>query len=255
MHSCFYTGEIRHRRFTQPEHAFTYKLFMVYLDLDEVDTVFRRVWGWSTRRLAPAWFRRADYLKDDGTPLKEAVRRLVAEKLGRSVDGPVRLLTHLRYFGVRMNPVSFYFCWDVRGEQLEAVLLEVTNTPWGERQCYVVDCAGVRRPDRFFQKNMHVSPFLDMDMRYQLLCRPPRERLTLHLENWREADKVFDATLALRRRPITQGSSLLMLLAYPWMTLQVLGAIYFEAFRLWWKGARFHAHPGHGTARKETVKS
>jgi DUF1365 family protein len=121
-------------------------MFMVLLDLDELPRCFDGRLLWSARRPALAWFRRADYLGDPGTPLARAVRELVAERTGTRPEGPIRLLTHLRYFGHCFNPVSFYYCYDRDGERVQAVVAHVTNTPWGERHAYVmpVERAGER---------------------------------------------------------------------------------------------------------------
>ena len=144
--SCLYEGSVRHRRHGTPRDELHYRMFMVYLDLDELPECFDGRLLWSARRPALAWFRRADHLGDPRTPLAEAVRELVAERTGTRPEGPIRLLTHLRYFGHCFNPVSFYYCYDATGEQLSAVVAHVTNTPWGERHSYVLPVARRRRP-------------------------------------------------------------------------------------------------------------
>ena len=133
MHSALYEGWVRHRRHRPVAHEFRFPLCMVYLDLDELPELFRDSWLWSAERPALAWFRRADHLGPPDAPLAQCVRDRVAAITGRRPAGPVRLLTHLRYAGFAMNPVSFYYCFDAGGERLEAVLAEVTNTPWRER--------------------------------------------------------------------------------------------------------------------------
>ena len=129
MHSAIYHGSLRHRRFAPRPHVFGYPLFMVYLDLAELDTVFKGHWLWSTRRAAPARFVRADHLGDPAQPLDQAVRDLVESRGGQRPLGPIRLLTHLRYFGYAFNPVSFYYCFDAAGERVECIVAEVNNTP------------------------------------------------------------------------------------------------------------------------------
>ena len=135
--SCLYEGTVRHRR-SSPRDEFSYPLFMAYVDLDELPSLFDASLLWSPRRPAPAWFRRSDYLGDASTPLRHAVTEIVAQRTGTTVDGPIRLLTHLRYFGHCFNPVSFYYCYDAAGEHVRAVVADVTNTPWGERHAYVM---------------------------------------------------------------------------------------------------------------------
>jgi uncharacterized protein len=134
-HTCFYEGTVRHRRWTPVRHEFRFRLFLVYVDLAELDSVFGRHGIWSTRAPALAWFRRADHLGDPEEPLDQSVRELVLSRLGFTPDGPIRLLTHFRYGGFPMNPVSLYYCLDRRGEDVAAVVAEVSNTPWNERHC------------------------------------------------------------------------------------------------------------------------
>jgi DUF1365 family protein len=213
--SALYEGWVRHRRFEPVQHEFRRRLFMAYLDLDELPEVLDPVPLWSARRPAPARFRRGDYLELDH-------------------DGPVRLLTHVRTFGHHFNPVSFYYCFDRRGERVERVVAEVTNTPWGERHVYELD--GLRAS---VGKVFHVSPFLAMGSEYEVSMTTPGDLLRVHMESRRDGRVDFDATLALSRRELSAWP----LLRYPLMTLRVLGGIYGQAVRLKLKGAPYHAHP------------
>ena len=138
IQSALYVGSLRHRRFAPAPHAFEYRLCMAWLDLAELDRVFRGRWFWSTRRPALAWLRRADYLGDARLPLDQAVRERVALETGVRPAGPVRMLTHLRTFGACFNPVTFYFCYDLSGDNVETIVAEITNTPWNERHAYVL---------------------------------------------------------------------------------------------------------------------
>jgi hypothetical protein len=247
MQSCLYAGSLRHRRFGPRPHAFRYDLFMAYLDLAELEDVFRGRWLWSTQRPALAWFRRADYLGDATRPLDEEVRERVWRETGRRPRGPIRLLTHLRMFGHCFNPVSFYYCFDARGERAETIVAEITNTPWKERHAYVLPAAasasGAGRLRFRFDKQFHVSPFLPMALAYDWRFSVPRERLAVHMEDLRGGEKVFDATLALERREITGASLAGALARHPAMSAKIVAAIYWQALRLWLKGAPFHTHP------------
>lgn len=247
LQSCIYTGTVRHRRQGPPEHAFRYRVFLVYLDLAELDRAFRGRWLWSARGPNVAWFRRADYLGDARVPLDQAVRDRVAARLGRRPSGPIRVLTNLRTFGFAMNPVSFYYCFDDGGARLDAVVAEITNTPWGERYAYVLDCLAAEGSGaalRFrFAKQFHVSPFLPMELEYDWEVGVPGRALAIHMED-RAGDRcVFDATLALERRPWSARSLAGALCCHPFITAKVFLAIYWNALLLWWKRAPFYVHP------------
>lgn len=250
LHSAVYTGRVRHRR-QDPARCFSFPLFMMYIDLAELDRVFSmsRLWGFS--RWCPARFRRGDYLGPAGASLDETVRQRVEAALGWRPSGPVRMLTHLRYFGYIFNPVTFYYCFD-GSDRVDAIVAEITNTPWGERHAYVLDSRRLPSPRSTrsmrwrFDKEFHVSPFLPLDLEYDWVFTPPGESLLVHMDirDRRLASRrVFDATLSLKRRVITPTRLRLLLLRYPLMTAQVILKIHVEAAKLWLMRAPVFAHP------------
>ncbi len=246
--SAIYEGYVRHRRFLPVVNQFRYRVFLLYLDLAELPTVFRGRWLWSADRVNLAYFRRRDHLGDPRVPLDQAVRDLVADKTGARPGGPIRLLTHLRYFGYCFNPASFYYCYDESGERVDVIVVQIHNTPWGEEHCYVLDEAQNEHPSpgfkRFqFAKAFHVSPFMPMDIWYDWRFKDPGETLSAHFTNYREGKKIFDATLTLTRRELNPRNLTRVLLSYPPMTLKVIAMIYWQALRLWLKGAKFYRHP------------
>lgn len=249
MHSALFHGWLDHRRHQPRTHAFRYRLFMVYLDLAELDQVFRGRWLWSTSRTALARFDRRDHLGDPALPLDESVRRLVAERTGARPAGPIRLLTHLRYFGYVFNPVSFYYCFDAAGGKVETIVAEVNNTPWGEQHCYVLqpfEAAGWLHARS--AKAMHVSPFHPMALDYFWRFRCDRGdfavHMALHPSTGGEAASapVFNASLGLRRVPIGARSLAATLVRFPFMTAKVILTIHWEALRLWLKRVPVHEH-------------
>jgi uncharacterized protein len=239
-HSAIYEGQIRHRRFAERRHEFSYSTAMVYLDLDELPGLL------GGRLLAPgprlARFRRADYFGDPHMPLAVSVRERVAEATGQRPSGPIRLLTQLRSLGHCFNPVSLYYCHDAGG-RLAAVLADVTNTPWGQRHGYVL--AGDRgdRLQGSGGKRLHVSPFMGMDHEYEWQLTAPERTLAVHIASRREGELAFDATLQMTRTPLTSRTLTRMSARYPAGTLRTLALIYAQALRLRLKGVAVHPHP------------
>ena len=266
MQSCLYAGWVRHRRNAPVPHAFRYRMCLLYLDLDEVPQALDGRWFWSARRRALARWHRADHMGDPSRSLADEVRDLVQARTGRRPAGPIRLLTAPRVLGYGFNPVSFYYCYDADGHGLEAIVAEINNTPWGERHCYVLARDANRgTPERLhfeFGKDFHVSPFLPMDQRYDWRFTRPGDTLAVHMENRREDRRVFDATMTLRRQPITGPALAASLARHPLVTFKVTAAIYWQALRLWLKRVPFHTHPDltgaghrHRGGRVETLET
>jgi DUF1365 family protein len=249
MESALYEGWVRHRRHDPVEHEFRYSIFMAYLDLAELPGALDGLGGWSARRPSLAWFRRTDHLQPHDRPLAEVVRDRVAAETDSRPEGPIRLLTNLRYFGHCFNPVSFYFCFDPEGEHVEAVLAAVNNTPWGESHAYVIENA--RAQNRVvsgrLEKEFHVSPLMAMDHVYDWRTTVPGEDLQVHIASHRDGALAFDATLSLERRELTPANARRMLARYPAITAQTVAKIYWQALRLRLKGAPWHPHPEGGS--------
>lgn len=243
MNSAIYNGWVSHQRFQPKAHGFRYRLFMLMLDLDELPTLFQQNRLWSYLRPNCAYFKRADYYGNPQQPLTAAIRALVKTQSGLTVEGRIYLLTHLRYWGVCFNPVSFYYCHDGAG-QLIAIVSHITNTPWNEDHAYVHVC-NLEQDSQVFQfdKKFHVSPFMPMDIAYTWQFSRPAERLHVHMQNWRAGEAQFFATLNMTREAWSAKRLNQLLWQFPWMTAKVIAGIYWQALRLWLKRVPFYAHP------------
>jgi hypothetical protein len=225
-------------------HGFRYRVFMPLVDVDALPHLLDPIPLWSARRRAPARYRRSDYLRGHGSdrPLAEAARALVAERTGARPDGPVLMLANPRYWGIGFNPISLFFVYGA--DRVAALIAEVTNTPWGERHCYVLPAGpgGLRGE---LTKRLHVSPFMPMEQTYEWRATEPGERLTIAIANRDVRGRtVFTAGLALERREITRSAMREVLFRYPPMTASTLARIYLNAARLKLKGAPWFSPPG-----------
>jgi len=233
---------------------------MFYLDLAELPNIFNKRLLWSTKKPSLAWFRREDHFGDAEVSLDEQVRNLVAERTGDRPNGPIRLLTHLRYFGYCFNPVSFYYCFDASDSKVETIVAEVSNTPWGERYCYVLSPSmdigegGIKRYR--MTKQFHVSPFMNMEQDYDWRFVDPLEKLSVYMRSNRKEDsgKLFDASMLLRRKEITGLNLAFIMLRYPFMTGKVIFLIYLQALIMWLRRFTVYDHPKHSESSDIQLK-
>lgn len=283
LNSCIYEGVIRHRRRVPAKNSFKFAAFMFFLDLEEIEPVFTGRWFWSTRKFAYASFRREDHLKQ--FPASRSLRACVIDVLANhgieQTVGRIGLLTQLRYCGFRMNPVSFYYCYDEHDRSLIAVIAEVNNTPWDQQHVYVIgdhrnqplpfqpQCGPIEapsatnhlsaserrtnqaphpKPQRYIKterlnKSFHVSPFMHNDMHYRMIYSLPEDRIGVKMENIENGQKIFDVSLLMHRWPITSRRLFWMGVKYPLYSLKVFAGIYFQAFKLYLKKVPFYRHP------------
>ncbi len=235
-----YEGTVVHRRFGSHARQFAPRLLMAYLDVDALPDSLDDLPGWSGRRPAPVHFRACDFLTGQDRPLGPGVRALVESRLGRRPTGPIFLLAHLRTFGWIFNPLAVYYCWDEAGCALDAIVLEVTNTPWAERQWYVFDAK--TGSEATTPKAMYVSPFLPMDLDYRVSWTTPGPGLDISIAVTRDGRPLLRAEMTLRRAALDRRGSLRLLARHPLAPLRGSAEIYRKALKLWMDHAPLYRH-------------
>lgn len=243
--SSVFVGSVAHTRLAPRKRAFKYPVYMLYLDLEELEDPRRasRIFGgtrwFGVERAAPASFARADFLGDPARPLSECVRNLVENETSERPLGPIRLLANPKTFGFQFNPIAVYYLFDDE-EQLTHVVADVTNMPWRESCAYVFTADADGDVDGTAMKLMHVSPFLEMDYEYRLRTSAPGDALTLSVSNSRDGAIEFAAGLRLTRRGAEASDLRRTLLRFPAMALQVTARIFWQALKMRATGFRWY---------------
>ncbi|MCG7586141.1 DUF1365 domain-containing protein [Photobacterium sp. OFAV2-7] len=249
MNSGLYVGTVRHRRFTPVKHSFSYPMFMPLIDIDELEELQRTVKGFGSSVLNFARFRPLDFMNDPSSQkqvsdiapqsLKQAVITKVESLTGERVQGRVMMLCQLRYAGLYFSPLNMYYLYDEQ-DNWRWVLAEVSNTPWNERHYYAVPAGSTYHN----QKAFHVSPFNPMDQAYHWRLKAPEKQLVVHLDirSIESGKNIMDATMAMKRRPFTTKVLWQLIFSTPVQAIKIVVGIYWQALRLWLKGAPFYSH-------------
>lgn len=235
-----YRGRVTHTRLRPKQHSFRYRVFYGLFDIDRLDELDRDTRLFSHNRWNLFSLQDRDHGAGDGSSLRSwanaALRRAGVDPSGTTI----RLLAFPRVLGYVFNPLSVWYCFDA-DDRLIALIHEVRNT-FGDKHSYVVPVD----PDDLahsFDKELHVSPFMDMNSRYHFTVRPPRRRLTLGIEQTDDGGPLFRAGLSGTAEPFEDRTLLRLFVTHPLVTLKAIVAIHFEAVRLWIKGIKFHRRP------------
>ena len=239
--SALFEGVVTHTRHVPRRHRLRYRVWYLLLDLDELDRLDRSVAGFTVDRPGPVSFHTRDHGPRDGSALRPWIERHLADA-GIDLDGgAIRILSFPRILGYVFNPLSVWFCHGPDGA-LRGILYEVSNT-FGERHSYLVPVEnGVSAGSTVraaFDKELFVSPFIDMDATYEFRTRVPDDRVAVVVREATREGHVLDAALTARRVPLDGSHLASAFVRHPLLTLKVIGGIHWEALQLWLKGAPY----------------
>jgi uncharacterized protein len=246
-----FTGRVAHMRHVAPRNKFSYRIWMLAVDLDRLDEIVAASRLFRRRRFAAVSLYEADHGPRDGSRLRPWVTaQLDAAGLGDAA-ARVHFICIPRVLGFAFNPIAFFFCHDAEG-RLRAVLHQVKNT-FGDQHIYMIpvasdDAAPGAVVRQRAAKRLHVSPFFDMDGGYRFSFVAPdftadATDFSLTIRYGTASEKRLTASIGLRGTKLTDGALLRVIAAMPLMPLKVVVAIHAQAVRLWWRGARFHRAP------------
>lgn len=240
--SQLYVGSVMHRRLRPCVHQFRYRAFWLLLDLDELPRLSDELRLFSHNRPNVFSLYNADHGDGTATPLRQQVERQLATA-GLDINGGrIALMCMPRTLGYVFNPLSIYFCYDAAGA-IAALVYQVHNT-FGDHHSYVI--AAPPEPGAIRQhcdKSFYVSPFMDMNLRYEFRVAAPAERVAVGIRAHAAGERLFNAALAGSRRDLSDRALMRLALTVPAVTMKVMAAIHWEALRLWLKGARYRPRP------------
>ncbi len=255
MNSCLYTCQIMHHRLKPRRYKLQHRIFMFYLDLDEIDLWTGKTFflGYNSPRIYS--FNDKDHIELGGRTVKENILRFLQSHNVNLQNGRVMLLTNLRTFGYNFNPVSFYFCFDRQGQPV-CVVPEIGNT-FGELKPYFIGPESLERT-RFLaqqKKYFYISPFNDLDVGLDFQLKIPGEKLDIRINNIKGDETFLYATMTGEKKTLNNANLFWYTLCFPFVTLKVITLIHFHAFRLYLKKIPHHEKASHPELQKEVFRA
>jgi DUF1365 family protein len=237
MISSIYNGTVIHKRFKPKSHFFRYKVFSLFIDLSELNTLEKKISFFSYNRFNLISFFDKDHGNRDGLSLIEWVKKNLKENRINSEEIKIRLLCYPRILGYVFNPLSVFYVYD-KNENLISVLYEVKNT-FGEQHTYIFKVENGRLLQHNCSKKFHVSPFIEMNCDYFFKILKPSEKISIIINQYQLKEKILYASQDGTRVDFTSLELIKSYLKHPLMTFKIISAIHFEAFKLWVKGIKF----------------
>ncbi|MDP2563669.1 DUF1365 domain-containing protein [Pseudoalteromonas marina] len=241
MTSAVYLGDVKHRRFAVKTHHFSNPLYMMWVDLNNPEQLNNKHKWLGTSGSKALKFNESDYFvnkpnNNDASIIERANHQLLSLGVTETFNH-VYMLGQLRCFGIYFSPVNFFF-YGHSDSEFKYMVAEVSNTPWNERHYYLIPLEKKVN----FKKVFSVSPFMNLDMNYHWTIRLTQDKTLIHIENKRDGELLFDATLRLTRKELTEKEMSQLLKRFPAMTWTIFKGIYYQALKLFIKRVPFLGH-------------
>ena len=236
--SYIYSGNVVHKRFKPKIHFFKYKVFLLLIDLSELELLDKNLKIFSYNKFNIISFYDRDHGARDGSSIKEWVIDNLKKNNIDNENIQIKLLCYPRIFGYVFNPLSVFYIYD-NNSNLISVLYEVKNT-FGEQHTYIfktdIDQNLIQHTCK---KKFHVSPFIEMDCIYFFRFLKPGKNISVIIDQNDKEGKILYASQDGVRSEMTNANFIKSYLKHPLMTFKIILAIHFEAFKLWKKGIKF----------------
>ena len=238
MNSCIYNGYVSHTRYKPVKHSLRYNTFSLFIDLDEIENLSKNNFIFSFNKFNIFSFFNKDHGDRDGLCLKNWVlNKLKKFDINKDINN-IKLLCYPRVFGYVFNPLSIFYCYE--NKNLRAVMYEVKNT-FNEQHTYIFKVKSNNEISQKCKKKFYVSPFMDMETQYEFKLLNPDENLSVLIKQSDKDGIVLTAVQKGVKKEFNMKQLLVNFVLYPLMTLKIIGAIHYEALRLWKKGAKYRS--------------
>ena len=231
--SKIYTGKVIHKRFKPKEHYFKYNVFSLLIDLNELEEINKYIKFFSYNKFNIISFYDKDHGDRDGSSIKLWVKKNLRNIGIMTEDISIKLLCYPRIFGYVFNPLSTYFIYNKHSE-LISIFYEVKNT-FGEQHTYIFKAQDEKTVQNKCKKKFYVSPFIEMDCEYHFKTLNPREQLSVVINQNDKDGKLLFASQDGISKDFNNKNLIFSYLTHPLMTFKIIGAIHYEAFKLWAK--------------------
>lgn len=254
MNSCLYKALVMHHRLEPKKHKFHYNVFMFYIDLDELELLKKKLLLFSHNRFNYFSFKDKEHLqlsKESNLSTKQHILNYLKQNGVTEEIGKIMLLTNLNVLGYNFNPVSFYFCFDNLNQPICSVA-EVSNT-FREMKPYFLGKEQLKNDSFKLQttKYFYVSPFIDHDANFDFNLAIPTEKLNIRIDDYKDEKRFFISTLTGTKKSLSNINLMWYAFRFPFITLQIIGLIHWNALMLWLKKIHFHKKASHPELQKD----